>query len=144
MDRTRVQDELDSLCSYTWSLVDPSTGRPYDIMHLRQALDESKVTLSAALTSMGTMQVQIGVLQANNAIVLTEMDCVHDLCASSPSWPSREGLTLTRALHRVTRVVESLGTEANTILEEYDKRDPILSITLGRFCRETSIRLDHL
>ena len=97
-------------------MVDPSTGRPHDILHLRQALDESEAALSAAHTSMGTMQVQIGVLQADNAIMLTEMDCVHDLYASSPSWPSRVGLALTKALHRVTRVAESLGTEANTLL----------------------------
>ena len=62
MERTRVQDELDSLRSYTQALVDPSTGHPHDIVDLRRALDESEVALSAARTSMGTMQVQISVL----------------------------------------------------------------------------------
>ena len=34
VERTRVQDELDSLRSYTQALVDPSTGRPHDIVAL--------------------------------------------------------------------------------------------------------------
>uniref|UniRef100_A0A2N9ENM9 DUF7745 domain-containing protein n=1 Tax=Fagus sylvatica TaxID=28930 RepID=A0A2N9ENM9_FAGSY len=37
-ERTRVQDELDSLRSYTQALVDPATGRPQDIVALRRAL----------------------------------------------------------------------------------------------------------
>ena len=35
VERTRVQDELDSLRSYIQALVDPSTGRPHDIVALR-------------------------------------------------------------------------------------------------------------
>ena len=62
MERTRVQDELDSLFSYTQALVDPSTGHPYDISALRQALDESEASLTAARTSIRAMRVQISVL----------------------------------------------------------------------------------
>uniref|UniRef100_A0A2N9ISA0 Aminotransferase-like plant mobile domain-containing protein n=1 Tax=Fagus sylvatica TaxID=28930 RepID=A0A2N9ISA0_FAGSY len=46
VERTRVQDELDSLRSYTQALVDPSTGRPHDIVALRRALDESEAALN--------------------------------------------------------------------------------------------------
>jgi hypothetical protein len=62
VERTRVQDELDSLRSYTQVLVDLSTGRPYDIVALQRALDESEAALTAAHTSMGAMRVQISVL----------------------------------------------------------------------------------
>ncbi len=34
VERTQVQDELDSLRSYTQVLVNPSTGRPYGIVDL--------------------------------------------------------------------------------------------------------------
>ena len=57
MERSRVQDELDSFRSYTQALVDPSTGRPHDIVALRRALDESEVALTAVRTSMGAMRV---------------------------------------------------------------------------------------
>uniref|UniRef100_A0A2N9F419 Aminotransferase-like plant mobile domain-containing protein n=1 Tax=Fagus sylvatica TaxID=28930 RepID=A0A2N9F419_FAGSY len=62
-ERTRVQDELDSLRSYTQALVDPATGRPQDIVALRRALDASEEALTSARTSMGAMRVQISVLQ---------------------------------------------------------------------------------
>jgi hypothetical protein len=61
-ERTRVQDELDSLRSYTQALVDPATGRPQDIVALRRALDASEEALTSARTSMGVMRVQISVL----------------------------------------------------------------------------------
>jgi hypothetical protein len=51
-ERTRVQDELDSLRSYTQALVDPATGRPQDIVALRRALDASEEALTSARTSM--------------------------------------------------------------------------------------------
>ena len=35
VERTWVQDELDSLRSYTQALVDPSIGHPHDIVDLR-------------------------------------------------------------------------------------------------------------
>ena len=57
VERTRVQDELDSLRSYTQALVDPSTGCPHDIVALRRALDESEAALTSACTSMGAMRV---------------------------------------------------------------------------------------
>ena len=85
VERTRVQDELDSLRSYTLALVDPSTSRPYDIVDLRRALDESKASLIAARTSIGAMQVQISVLQGDNAVLLTEVDLVQDAFASDAS-----------------------------------------------------------
>uniref|UniRef100_A0A2N9G767 Uncharacterized protein n=1 Tax=Fagus sylvatica TaxID=28930 RepID=A0A2N9G767_FAGSY len=65
-ERTRVQDELDSLRSYTQALVDPATGRPQDIVALRRALDASEEALTSARTSMGVMRVQISVLQGDN------------------------------------------------------------------------------
>uniref|UniRef100_A0A2N9J4U5 Aminotransferase-like plant mobile domain-containing protein n=1 Tax=Fagus sylvatica TaxID=28930 RepID=A0A2N9J4U5_FAGSY len=115
VERTRVQDELDSLHFYTQALIDPSTGRP-QIVDLRWALDESEATLIVARTSMGAMRVQIIILQGDeNMVLLTE----------------------------ATRVVESLGAEARTVLEEYEEGDPILSTALGRFCMETYIRLGH-
>jgi hypothetical protein len=52
-ERTRVQDELDSLRSYTQALVDPATGRPQDIVALRRALDASEEALTSARTSIG-------------------------------------------------------------------------------------------
>uniref|UniRef100_A0A2N9H3R9 DUF7745 domain-containing protein n=1 Tax=Fagus sylvatica TaxID=28930 RepID=A0A2N9H3R9_FAGSY len=54
-ERTRVQDELDSLRSYTQALVDPATGRPQDIVALRRALDASEEALTSARTSMGVI-----------------------------------------------------------------------------------------
>uniref|UniRef100_A0A2N9ET41 Uncharacterized protein n=1 Tax=Fagus sylvatica TaxID=28930 RepID=A0A2N9ET41_FAGSY len=96
VERTRVQDELDSLRSYTQALVDPSTGRPHDIVALRRALDESEAALTSARTSIGAMRVQISVLPG-----------------------------------------------ARAVLEEHDEGDPALSTALGRFCRETCIRLGH-
>jgi nucleosome binding factor SPN SPT16 subunit len=55
VERTRVQDELESFRSYTQALVDPSTGRPHDIVNLRWALDESEASLTASCTSIGAM-----------------------------------------------------------------------------------------
>uniref|UniRef100_A0A2N9FVU9 DUF7745 domain-containing protein n=1 Tax=Fagus sylvatica TaxID=28930 RepID=A0A2N9FVU9_FAGSY len=37
----------------------------------------------------------------------------------------------TEALHEITRVVDSLGADARTVLEGYDEGDPILSTVLG-------------
>ena len=143
MERTQVQDELDSLRFYTQALVDPSTGRPHDIVDLRQALDESEASLTAACTSMGAMRVHISVLQGDNAVLLTEVDLVQDAFAFDASWLSSEGLPVVRALHKATRVVESLGAEPRIVLKEYEEGDSILSTTLGRFCVETCIRLGH-
>ena len=143
VERTRVQDELDSLRSYTQALVNPSTGCPHDILALRRALDESEAALTAARTSIGVMRVQISVLQGDNAVLLTEVDLVQDALESDASWLSREGLSTVRALHEITEVVDSLGARARAILEEHDKGDPALSTALGRFCKETCIRLGH-
>jgi hypothetical protein len=66
VERTRVQDELDSLRSYTQALVDPTTGRPQDIVALRRALDASEEALTYTRTSMGVMRVQISVLQGDD------------------------------------------------------------------------------
>ena len=143
VERTRVQDELDSLRSYTQALVDPSTGCPHDIVALRRALDESEAALTAACTSIGVMRVQISVLQGDNAVLLTEVDLVQDAPESDASWLSREGLSTVRALHEITGVVDSLGAGAHAILEEHDEGDPALSTALGRFYRETCICLGH-
>uniref|UniRef100_A0A2N9G964 DUF7745 domain-containing protein n=1 Tax=Fagus sylvatica TaxID=28930 RepID=A0A2N9G964_FAGSY len=82
VERTRVQDELDSLRSYTQALVDPATGRPHDIVALRRALDESEAALTSARTSIGAMRVQISVLQGDNGVLQTELDLVHDALES--------------------------------------------------------------
>uniref|UniRef100_A0A2N9FAA8 DUF7745 domain-containing protein n=1 Tax=Fagus sylvatica TaxID=28930 RepID=A0A2N9FAA8_FAGSY len=92
------------------ALVDPTTGRPQDIVALRRALDASEEALTSARTSMGAMRVQISVLQA---------------------------------LHQINQVMDSLGARARAVLEEHDEGDPALSTALGRFCRETCIRLGH-
>uniref|UniRef100_A0A2N9F5Q6 CCHC-type domain-containing protein n=1 Tax=Fagus sylvatica TaxID=28930 RepID=A0A2N9F5Q6_FAGSY len=121
VERTRVQDELDSLRSYTQVLVDLSTGRPHDIVALQRALDESEAALTAAHTSMGAMR---------------------DALESDASWLNHKGLPVVRALHQATRVVDSLGARACAVLEEHDEGDPALSTALERFYRETCIRLE--
>uniref|UniRef100_A0A2N9FD16 Uncharacterized protein n=1 Tax=Fagus sylvatica TaxID=28930 RepID=A0A2N9FD16_FAGSY len=143
VERTRVQDELDSLRSYTQALVDPSTGRPHDIVALRRPLDESEEALTSARTSMGAMRVQISVLQGDNGVLQTEVDLVHDALESNASWLNQEGFPVVTALHQINQVMDSLGARARAVLEEHDEGDPALSTALGRFCRETCIRLGH-
>ena len=143
VERTRVQDELDSLRSYTQALVDLSTSRPHDIVALRRALDESEVALTSAHTSMGAMRVQISILQGDNGVLQAEVDLVHDALESDTSWLSREGFSAVTALHEVNQVMDSLGARAPAVLEEHDEGDPAPSTALGRFYRETCIRLGH-
>ena len=143
VERTRVQDELDSLRSYTQALVDPSTGRPHDIVALRRALDESEAALTSVRTSMGAMRVQISVLQGDNGVLQAEVDLVHDALESNASWLNQEGFPVVTALHQIKQVMDSLGARARAVLEEHDEGDPALSTALGRFCRETCIRLGH-
>uniref|UniRef100_A0A2N9GWT1 Aminotransferase-like plant mobile domain-containing protein n=1 Tax=Fagus sylvatica TaxID=28930 RepID=A0A2N9GWT1_FAGSY len=143
VERTRVQDELDSLRSFTQALVDPSTGRPHDIVALRRALDESEAALTSAHTSIGAMRVQISVLQGDNGVLQTEVDLVHDALESNASWLNQEGFPVVTALHQINQVMDSLGARARAVLEEHDEGDPALSTALGRFCRETCIRLGH-
>uniref|UniRef100_A0A2N9HM53 DUF7745 domain-containing protein n=1 Tax=Fagus sylvatica TaxID=28930 RepID=A0A2N9HM53_FAGSY len=100
-ERTRVQDELDSLRSYTQALVDPATGRPQDIVALRRALDASEEALTSARTSMGVMRVQISVLQGDNGVLQTELDLVHDALESNASWLNQEGFPVVTALHQI-------------------------------------------
>ena len=69
VERTQVQDELDSLHSYTQALVDPFTGRPHDIVYLWRSLDENEATLSTARTSIGTMRLQISVYNKNVVVI---------------------------------------------------------------------------
>jgi chromosome segregation ATPase len=142
-ERTRVQDELDSLRSYTQALVDPATGRPQDIVALRRALDASEEALTSARTSMGVMRVQISVLQGDNGVLQTELDLVHDALESNASWLNQEGFPVVTSLHQINQVMDSLGTRARAVWEEHDEGDPALSTALGRFCRETCIRLGH-
>uniref|UniRef100_A0A2N9I3X0 Uncharacterized protein n=1 Tax=Fagus sylvatica TaxID=28930 RepID=A0A2N9I3X0_FAGSY len=94
--------------------------RPHDIVALWRALDESEVALTAARTSIGVMRVQISVLQGDNG-----------------------GFLVVTALHQVNQVMDSLGATARAVLEEHDEGDPAFSTALGRFCRETCIRLGH-
>jgi hypothetical protein len=142
-ERTRVQDELDSLRSYTQALVDPATGRPQDIVALRRALDASEEALTSARTSMGVMRVQISVLQGDNGVLQTELDLVHDALESNASWLNQEGFPVVTSLHQINQVMDSLGTRARAVWEEHDEGDPALSTALGRFCREACIRLGH-
>uniref|UniRef100_A0A2N9HBW8 DUF7745 domain-containing protein n=1 Tax=Fagus sylvatica TaxID=28930 RepID=A0A2N9HBW8_FAGSY len=142
-ERTRVQDELDSLRSYTQALVDPATGRPQDIVALRRALDASEEALTSARTSMGVMRVQISVLQGDNGVLQTELDLVHDALESNASWLNQEGFPVVTSLHQINQVMDSLGARARAVWEEHDEGDPALSTALGRFCRETCIRLGH-
>uniref|UniRef100_A0A2N9FV39 Uncharacterized protein n=1 Tax=Fagus sylvatica TaxID=28930 RepID=A0A2N9FV39_FAGSY len=99
VERTRVQDELDSLRSYTQALVDPATR--------------------------------------------LKLDLVHDALESNASWLNQEGFPVVTALHQISQVMDSLGARARAVLEEHDEGDPALSTALGRFCRETCIRLGH-
>jgi hypothetical protein len=68
---------------------------------------------------------------------------VQDALESDASWLNHKGLPVVRALHQATRVVDSLGARACTVLEEHDEGDPALSTALERFYRETCIRLGH-
>uniref|UniRef100_A0A2N9IQ69 DUF7745 domain-containing protein n=1 Tax=Fagus sylvatica TaxID=28930 RepID=A0A2N9IQ69_FAGSY len=125
------------------ALVDPTTGRPQDIVALRRALDASEEALTSARTSMGAMRVQISVLQGDNGVLQTELDLVHDALESNASWLNQEGFPVVTALHQINQVMDSLGARARAVLEEHDEGDPALSTALGRFCRETCIRLGH-
>uniref|UniRef100_A0A2N9HQL7 Uncharacterized protein n=1 Tax=Fagus sylvatica TaxID=28930 RepID=A0A2N9HQL7_FAGSY len=98
-ERTRVQDELDSLRSYTQALVDPATGRPQDIVALRRALDASEEALTSARTSMGVMRVQISVLQGDNGgLCSPSWTLVHDALESNASWLNQEGFPVVTSL----------------------------------------------
>uniref|UniRef100_A0A2N9IRP3 Uncharacterized protein n=1 Tax=Fagus sylvatica TaxID=28930 RepID=A0A2N9IRP3_FAGSY len=143
-ERTRVQDELDSLRSYTQALVDPATGRPQDIVALRRALDASEEALTSARTSMGVMRVQISVLQGDNgsSCRLSWTWCMMLLSPMLLGSIRRVSLW-SLALHQINQVMDSLGTRARAVWEEHDEGDPALSTALGRFCRETCIRLGH-
>uniref|UniRef100_A0A2N9FKR6 DUF7745 domain-containing protein n=1 Tax=Fagus sylvatica TaxID=28930 RepID=A0A2N9FKR6_FAGSY len=115
-ERTRVQDELDSLRSYTQALVDPATGRPQDIVALRRALDASEEALTSARTSMGVMRVQISVLQGDNGVLQSELDLVHDALESNASWLNQEGFPVVTSLHQINQVMDSLGARARASL----------------------------
>uniref|UniRef100_A0A2N9H318 Aminotransferase-like plant mobile domain-containing protein n=1 Tax=Fagus sylvatica TaxID=28930 RepID=A0A2N9H318_FAGSY len=116
-ERTRVQDELDSLRSYTQALVDPATGRPQDIV--------------GPPTGARCESLQ------------SELDLVHDALESNASWLNQEGFPVVTSLHQINQVMDSLGARARAVWEEHDEGDPALSTALGRFCRETCIRLGH-
>uniref|UniRef100_A0A2N9HQT6 DUF7745 domain-containing protein n=1 Tax=Fagus sylvatica TaxID=28930 RepID=A0A2N9HQT6_FAGSY len=117
------------------------TERTRDIVALRRALDASEEALTSARTSMGAMRVQISVLQGDNGVLQTELDLVHDALESNASWLNQEGFPVVTALHQINQVMDSLGARARAVLEEHDEGDPALSTALGRFCRETCIRL---
>uniref|UniRef100_A0A2N9GK25 Aminotransferase-like plant mobile domain-containing protein n=1 Tax=Fagus sylvatica TaxID=28930 RepID=A0A2N9GK25_FAGSY len=143
-ERTRVQDELDSLRSYTQALVDPATGRPQDIVALRRALDASEEALTSARTSMGVMRVQISVLQGDNGVLQSELDLWCMMLLSPMLLGSIRRVSLWSLLfHQINQVMDSLGARARAVWEEHDEGDPALSTALGRFCRETCIRLGH-
>uniref|UniRef100_A0A2N9FLP7 DUF7745 domain-containing protein n=1 Tax=Fagus sylvatica TaxID=28930 RepID=A0A2N9FLP7_FAGSY len=116
-ERTRVQDELDSLRSYTQALVDPATGRPQDI---------------------------ISVLQGDNGVLQSELDLWCMMLLSPMLLGSIRRVSLWSLLfHQINQVMDSLGARARAVWEEHDEGDPALSTALGRFCRETCIRLGH-
>uniref|UniRef100_A0A2N9IHA7 Uncharacterized protein n=1 Tax=Fagus sylvatica TaxID=28930 RepID=A0A2N9IHA7_FAGSY len=113
-ERTRVQDELDSLRSYTQALVDPATGRPQDIV--------------ASPTGARCDPSWIWCMMLLSPMLLGSIRRV-----------SLWSLLFTR----FNQVMDSLGTRARAVWEEHDEGDPALSTALGRFCRETCIRLGH-
>jgi hypothetical protein len=71
------------------------------------------------------------------------VDLVHDALESNASWLNQEGFPVVTTLHQVNQVMDSLGARARAVLEEHDEGDPTLSTALGRFCRETCIRLGY-
>uniref|UniRef100_A0A2N9HI86 DUF7745 domain-containing protein n=1 Tax=Fagus sylvatica TaxID=28930 RepID=A0A2N9HI86_FAGSY len=113
-ERTRVQDELDSLRSYTQALVDPATR-----------------------SSSGHCSPPTGARCEPSWIL------VHDALESNASWLNQEGFPVVTSLHQINQVMDSLGTRARAVWEEHDEGDPALSTALGRFCREACIRLGH-
>uniref|UniRef100_A0A2N9HEV8 DUF7745 domain-containing protein n=1 Tax=Fagus sylvatica TaxID=28930 RepID=A0A2N9HEV8_FAGSY len=117
--------------------------RTRDIVALRRALDASEEALTSARTSMGVMRVQISVLQGDNGVLQSELDLVHDALESNASWLNQEGFPVVTSLHQINQVMDSLGARARAVWEEHDEGDPALSTALGRFCRETCIRLGH-
>uniref|UniRef100_A0A2N9F241 DUF7745 domain-containing protein n=1 Tax=Fagus sylvatica TaxID=28930 RepID=A0A2N9F241_FAGSY len=123
-ERTRVQDELDSLRSYTQALVDPAT---------RSSSGHCSPPTGA----------RCDVLQGDNGVLQAELDLVHDALESNASWLNQEGFPVVTALHQINQVMDSLGARARAVWEEHDEGDPALSTALGRFCRETCIRLGH-
>uniref|UniRef100_A0A2N9HPU9 DUF7745 domain-containing protein n=1 Tax=Fagus sylvatica TaxID=28930 RepID=A0A2N9HPU9_FAGSY len=146
-ERTRVQDELDSLRSYTQALVDPATGRPQDIVALRRALDASEEALTSARTSMGVMRVQISVLQGDNGSFAVRVGLVHDALESNASWLNQEGFPVVTSLHQINQVMDSLGARARAVWEEHDEGDPALSYCLGEILQRdlhTSWSLDSI
>jgi hypothetical protein len=112
-------------------------------MALRRALDESEAALTSARTSIRAMRVQISVLRGDNGVLQIEVDLVHDALESNASWLNQEGFPVVTTLHQINQVMDSLGARARAVLEEHDEGDPALSTALGRFCRETYIRLGH-
>uniref|UniRef100_A0A2N9GR99 Aminotransferase-like plant mobile domain-containing protein n=1 Tax=Fagus sylvatica TaxID=28930 RepID=A0A2N9GR99_FAGSY len=125
-------------------LVDPATGRPQDIVALRRALDASEEALTSARTSMGVMRVQISVLQGDNGVLQSELDLWCMMLLSPMLLGSIRRVSLWSLLfHQINQVMDSLGTRARAVWEEHDEGDPALSTALGRFCRETCIRLGH-
>jgi hypothetical protein len=84
---------------HTQALVDPSTGRPHDIVALRRALDASEVALTATRTSIGAMRVQISVLQGDNGVLQAEVDLVQDALESDASRLNKEGFPVVTTLH---------------------------------------------
>uniref|UniRef100_A0A2N9FIM7 DUF7745 domain-containing protein n=1 Tax=Fagus sylvatica TaxID=28930 RepID=A0A2N9FIM7_FAGSY len=73
----------------------------------------------------------------------SELDLVHDALESNASWLNQEGFPVVTSLHQINQVMDSLGARARAVWEEHDEGDPALSTALGRFCRETCIRLGH-
>uniref|UniRef100_A0A2N9IUG9 DUF7745 domain-containing protein n=1 Tax=Fagus sylvatica TaxID=28930 RepID=A0A2N9IUG9_FAGSY len=144
-ERTRVQDELDSLRSYTQALVDPATGRPQDIVALRRALDASEEALTSARTSMGVHE---GSDQRSSRVTMgfcrLSWTLVHDALESECFLAQPGGFPCGHSSSsRLIQVMDSLGARARAVWEEHDEGDPALSTALGRFCRETCIRLGH-
>uniref|UniRef100_A0A2N9ISP0 DUF7745 domain-containing protein n=1 Tax=Fagus sylvatica TaxID=28930 RepID=A0A2N9ISP0_FAGSY len=100
VERTRVQDELDSLRSYTQALVDPATGRPQDIVALRRALDESEAGAYICAYFHGGHE---GSDQRSSRVTMEScrlrLDLVHDALESNASWLNQEGFPVVTSLH---------------------------------------------
>uniref|UniRef100_A0A2N9GYN6 DUF7745 domain-containing protein n=1 Tax=Fagus sylvatica TaxID=28930 RepID=A0A2N9GYN6_FAGSY len=116
-ERTRVQDELDSLLRRR--------------SHLR-------------VLPMGVMRVQISVLQGDNGVLQTELDLVHDALESNASWLNQEGFPVVTALHQIQPGDGFFGyLELAPSGRSMMRGIRPFPLPLGRFCRETCIRLGH-
>ena len=142
--RTQARNELDLLCAYTQSLIDSSIGCPHDVVRLQRVVEARDEALVDTYAKIKALRLQVSILQADSEVMQTEMEYMQQICELGSNMSSAKRLQLLRSLHRVTRVAQSVGAEATTVLEEYKERDPLRSIELGRFCNWASVCLSQI